>query len=77
VENGSYLRLRNLQIGYTFNLKGISRIRAYVQGTNLFTATKYSGLDPEILVNSNSAQGIDIGAYPIVSQYTFGLNIKF
>lgn len=77
VEDGSYLRLRNLQIGYTFKIKGISSFRAYVQGTNLFTATKYSGLDPEILVNSNSAQGIDIGAYPIVSQYTFGLNVKF
>ncbi len=77
VEDGSYLRLRNLQIGYTFKIKGISSFRAYVQGTNLFTATKYSGLDPEILVNSNSAQGIDLGAYPIVSQYTFGLNVKF
>ncbi len=77
VEDGSYLRLRNLQIGYTFKIKGISSVRAYLQGTNLFTATKYSGLDPEILVNSNSAQGIDLGAYPIVSQYTFGLNVRF
>jgi TonB-linked SusC/RagA family outer membrane protein len=77
VEDGSYLRLRNLQIGYTFKIKGISGLRAYIQGTNLFTATKYSGIDPEILVNSNSAQGIDTGAFPIVSQYTFGLNVKF
>jgi TonB-linked SusC/RagA family outer membrane protein len=77
VEDGSYLRLRNLQIGYTFKIKGISSFRAYIQGTNLFTATKYSGIDPEILVNSNSAQGIDTGAFPIVSQYTFGLNVKF
>jgi len=79
VEDGSYLRLRNLQIGYTFHMKGqkISNFRIYLQGTNLFTSTKYSGLDPEIVVNDDRAQGIDIGAYPVVSQFVFGANIKF
>jgi hypothetical protein len=79
VEDGSYFRLRNLQVGYTFKLKTqkISNLRVYVQGTNLFTATKYSGLDPEIIVNDDRAAGIDLGAYPIVSQYVFGVNVKF
>jgi TonB-dependent starch-binding outer membrane protein SusC len=79
VEDGSYFRLRNLQLGYTFSLKTqkISNLRVYIQGTNLFTATKYSGLDPEIIVNDDRASGIDIGAYPVVSQYVFGVNVKF
>lgn len=79
VENGSYLRLRNLQLGYTFKLKSqkISNLRVYVQGTNLFTATKYSGLDPEVIVNDDRAAGIDLGAFPVVSQYLFGVNVKF
>ena len=79
VEDGSYLRLRNLQLGYTFKLKTqkISNLRFYIQGTNLFTATKYSGLDPEIIVNDDRAQGIDLGAYPVVSQFVFGANVKF
>lgn len=79
VEDGSYLRLRNLQLGYTFKLKTqkISNFRVYVQGTNLFTITKYTGLDPEITVNDDRAQGIDIGAYPIVRQFILGANVKF
>jgi hypothetical protein len=79
VEDGSYLRLRNLQLGYTFKLKTqkINNLRVYVQGTNLFTATKYTGLDPEITVNDERAQGVDVGAYPVVSQFLFGANIRF
>ena len=79
VENGSYFRLRNLQVGYTFNLNSskISNLRVYLQGTNLFTITKYSGLDPEVIVNDERSQGVDVGAFPVVKQFLFGVNVKF
>lgn len=82
VENGSYIRLRNVQVGWTFNNPGvaklgISRLRLYVQGANLFTSTKYTGLDPEIGGGSNTAFGIDEGAYPVVKQFLVGLNVSF
>ena len=87
VENGSYLRLKNVQIGYTFPSKwlkttGISRLRVYVSGANLFTATKYSGVDPEIGVNNtasgNSKEfGVDEGVYFNPRTYIVGLNLTF
>jgi len=86
LEDGSYLRLKNLQFGYTIpNTKKIKiqSIRAYVAATNLLTFTKYSGLDPEMTVSTNSASegdranGIDWGTYPTAITYTFGLNITF
>jgi TonB-linked SusC/RagA family outer membrane protein len=86
LENGSYVRLKNLQIGYTItNTKKwfIENLRIYVAGTNLFTITEYSGLDPEMTVSTNSARegdranGIDWGTYPVGVSYTLGLNITF
>ena len=86
VENGSYLRLKNVQIGYTFPSKwlkttGISRLRVYVSGANLFTVTKYSGVDPEIGVNSTqsggSEFGVDEGVYFNPRTYIVGLNLTF
>jgi len=86
LENGSYTRLKNLQIGYTIpNTKKmkIQNIRVYLAGTNLLTLTKYSGLDPEMTVSSNSAaegdraNGIDWGTYPVAKSYTVGLNVTF
>lgn len=82
VENGSYLRLRNMQIGYTFNSKGIerlgvSRFRIYGQAANLFTITKYTGLDPEIGGGEANSFGVDEGAYPVVKQFIFGINLSF
>ena len=86
LEDGSYTRLKNLQIGYTIpNTKKIKiqMIRVYLAGTNLLTLTKYSGLDPEMTVSSNSsaegdrANGIDWGTYPVAVTYTFGLNVTF
>ncbi len=82
VENGSYLRLRNMQIGYSFNGEwtkklGISRFRAYVQGVNLFTITKYSGMDPEIGGGDANSFGVDEGAYPVVKQFLLGINLSF
>ncbi|HWZ04161.1 MAG TPA: hypothetical protein VNX40_11170, partial [Mucilaginibacter sp.] len=92
VEDGSFLKCRVLQIGYTFDptlLKtiGFSKLHLYLQGTNLFTITKYSGLDPELvpsLVNQGStstasaAFGIDYGAYPNNQrQFIIGANLTF
>ncbi len=83
VENGSFLKLRVLQLGYTFNptlLKnvGVNRLHIYVQGTNLFTITKYTGLDPELQsVNANGG-GIDFGNYPNNERkYILGVNLTF
>ena len=61
----------------------ISNIRVYISATNLFTITKYKGLDPEMYVSNNSlgegdrAVGIDWGTYPLARTYTFGVNINF
>lgn len=82
VEDASYFRMRNLQLGYTLPaaLTGkihISRVRVYVQATNLFTITKYDGLNPEIVSTDDRASSVDIGAYPTVRQYLFGANINF
>jgi len=81
VEDGSYLRLKNLQVGYTFpNLKGIDRLRVYVQGTNLFTITNYSGLDPEVNIQGDGSDanlGFDEGYYPTSQQFLFGVNLGF
>ena len=79
IENGSYLRLKNLQLGYTIpgrylGKTGIKSLRFYLQGVNLFTITKYSGLDPE-LGGGDRAFGIDAGNYPNAKQFIFGLNL--
>ncbi|MFN2440251.1 MAG: SusC/RagA family TonB-linked outer membrane protein, partial [Chitinophagaceae bacterium] len=77
LENASYLRLKNLTIGYNLPSKLLSRIRMdrlriYGQAANLFTATKYDGLDPEIIGGQDNF-GIDAGAYPTVKQFLLGL----
>jgi TonB-dependent starch-binding outer membrane protein SusC len=86
VEKGSYLRAKNLTLGYTFgglSKTGISRLRAYIQAANLFTVTKYSGVDPEISVNATNGQnsatdfGIDEGSYANPRQYLLGLQVTF
>ncbi len=86
LESASYLRLKNLQIGYTIpgmNKIGIERLRVYLAGTNLFTFTKFTGMDPEMTVSANStsegdrASGIDWGTYPIAKTYTIGVNLTF
>ena len=84
VEDGSYLRMKNLQIGYslpaalTTRLK-IDHLRVYVQATNLFTITKYSGLDPEIRMtqaNADRGMGIDEGVYPTSQIFMVGINLN-
>ncbi|MDQ0110181.1 TonB-linked SusC/RagA family outer membrane protein [Chitinophaga terrae (ex Kim and Jung 2007)] len=81
VENGSYLRLKNIQVGYTlpsYLLKrvGVEKFRVYVQAANLFTITKYTGIDPEVAGNTQSF-GLDEGAYPNQRQYLIGVNVGF
>ncbi len=81
IEDGSFLRLKNLQLGYTFSkIKGFSKIRAYVSAQNLFTLTKYTGVEPEVSHSSNETM-LDYGFggwnYPVQRVYTIGVNITF
>jgi len=78
VEDGSYLRLKVLQLGYTLpamltKKALISNLRFYVQGENLFTITKYTGLDPEV----GTRNGFDGGTYPQPRTLTLGVNVAF
>lgn len=88
LEDASYLRLKNLTVGYTLpksisSKVGMKNIRAYFTASNVFTLTKYTGLDPEVNTNSNRSMGgsnfptpgVDNNAYPIARTYTIGLNI--
>jgi len=84
VENGSYLKLKNLTIGYTLpealsKRFSLSRLRIYFSTQNLFVITKYRGLDPEIGIQFGNAtqNGVDNGTYPPSRSYTFGLGITF
>ncbi|MCB4808185.1 TonB-dependent receptor [Tamlana sp. 62-3] len=91
VEDGSYVRLKNLAIGYTFDSSiieklGMERLRLSVSGQNLLTFTDYSGLDPEVNyfgsagnnnTSSNTVKGFDFGNYPTVRSFTFSLSAKF
>ncbi|MFT7588198.1 MAG: TonB-linked SusC/RagA family outer membrane protein, partial [Limisphaerales bacterium] len=81
IEDGSYLRVKNLQIGYTIPSSitqkvKLRQVRLYVAAQNLFTFTKYSGLDPEIGTRGSLEIGIDRGFYPQARTYMAGLNIK-
>ncbi len=76
IEDGSYLRLKNLQIGYSLPQRwiskiGMSRLRIYLSGSNLFTVTRYTGYDPEV------GGGVDYGNYPQSRTFMLGLNINF
>ena len=80
VQDGSYLRLKNITLGYTLprmltNKIGISRLRFYARAENLFTWTKYWGFDPEI-GSSITSLGVDYGVYPQARTYTLGFNIS-
>lgn len=79
VENGSFVKIKNVQLGYTFPKSMIknlfSSVRIYAQGRNLYTFTKYSGYDPEISGGILDT-GVDRGAYPQAKTYSVGLDIK-
>lgn len=84
VQDGSFFRMKNLQVGYNFKVdswfKGNMRsLRLYVGATNLFTITKYTGLDPEVSQTNStfSALGVDFGVYPVGRQFLFGLSAGF
>jgi len=72
VEDASYFRLKNIEIGYTLeSIIGLQNVRLYVSGQNVFTVTDYTGLDPE------STDYIDQGTYPSSRSFLFGMNVKF
>ena len=84
VEDGSYLKIKSIQIGYSFpknlsNRVGINNVRLYVQGQNLFTFTNYTGMDPESVNSSTSNKGVDFQGmlYPHSKAVNFGLDINF
>lgn len=85
VENGDYLKIKNVTIGYdfkkTFKSLPFTQLRLYATVQNLYTFTGYSGMDPEIGFGGESAgsyaQGIDLGYYPGSRNVLFGLNVKF
>ena len=81
IESGTYLRIRNLQIGYNFNSELLSKahlksLRIYVSGQNLKTFKNNSGFTPEI-GGSATQFGVDNGTYPVPAIYTAGLNLSF
>ena len=91
VEDGSYLRLKNVALGYTFSPDltdklNVGNVRLSVSAQNLLTFTDYSGLDPEVNyfgasgdnnTSSNTVQGFDFGNYPTIRSVSFNLNVKF
>lgn len=82
LQNGSYLRLKDLQIGYSFKRNvtdklGMTKLRLYFATQNLFTITSYKGMEPETSSASVSTLGIDYGNYPSARAYLFGLNVAF
>ena len=83
LEDASFLRLRNLQLGYTLPASFARKIamksaRIYLTATNLFTLTKYTGLNPEVSIGgSSTTPGVDSGSYPIARTYTLGINVTF
>lgn len=93
IEDGSFVRLRNIVVGYSFPSRLLDKInvkqaRIYLKGTNVFTLTEYSGYTPEIGTSRNEnnsearsdnvlSSGIDLGVYPITSVYSLGLNLTF
>jgi TonB-dependent starch-binding outer membrane protein SusC len=82
VEDGSYLRLQNVQLGYSLNENvteqlGIRKLRFYVSVNNAFTLTEYNGYDPSASTGDPIGGGIDQGFYPVPRVYTAGLNFKF
>jgi hypothetical protein len=80
IEDGSYVRLKNVQLGYTLNIPRTNGRTAqlYVNGVNLKTWTKYSGFDPEVSAfGSPDRPGVDQGSYPLSRLVTFGVNTTF
>jgi hypothetical protein len=84
VEDGSYLRLNTLSLGYTIPVEmtkkvKIQNLRLYVSASNVFILTKYTGFDPEVDSRRNTGltPGLDYSAYPKSRQLLFGINLTF
>ncbi|KAA6323629.1 TonB-dependent receptor SusC [termite gut metagenome] len=86
VENSDYLKLRNIELGYTLPLKKegrtinyIKAVRIFIGAQNLFTITSYKGFDPDISTNGGSAiaQGLDLNSYPTYRTFNFGAKVTF
>ena len=79
LENGSYLKMRTVNLGYNLPVAWayISNIRLYVSGENLFTITKYSGVDPEIPPRDGNITGVSTAIYPATKKYLMGINVTF
>jgi iron complex outermembrane receptor protein len=86
IEDGSYLRLQNLSVGYTFRWSGTGTVRVYASSDNLFLITGYSGYDPQVYSGSDanrdpdglgrSTPGIDYLSYPRARTFSFGVNFN-
>ncbi|MDT8887111.1 SusC/RagA family TonB-linked outer membrane protein [Aquirufa regiilacus] len=88
VEDGSYMRIKNIQLSYNvpasfLKIVKLNSVQVYVQGQNLFTFTKYKGLDPDVNLrtsgndNQDTHMGIDEGAFPVAKSYNVGLRVGF
>ena len=82
VEDGSYLRMKNIQLGYRLPVRAakkmkIESLRVYIAVNNLFTLTRYQGYDPDIGSSSVLSSGVDFGMYPQAKTYMAGLQIAF
>ena len=80
ISDGSYVRIKQLQLGYTFAKEtiskyGVNSLRAFISLDDYFTLTKYKGVDPEAGSSNNARQGIDRGLYPVAGKVMFGLSI--
>ena len=82
VEDGSFVRLQNVQVGYSFNAinttkLGVDKLRLYLSASNLFTLTKYKGYDPVASNGNPLGGGLDNGFYPPAKTFLLGLNVNF
>jgi hypothetical protein len=82
VEDASFLRIQNIQVGYTFDQStiakiGMEKVRVYLSANNVHTFTNYQGYDPSASSGSPIGAGIDKGFYPVAATYMLGLNLKF
>lgn len=82
VESGSYIRIRNVQVGYNLpkaftSAMSITKLRLYISAQNPWTSFKYKGFSPEIMNTDRVQMGVDQNIYPISAIYTFGMNLTF
>ncbi len=81
LEDGSYVRIKNINLGYTFNnpIRGLQSLNVFVNASNLFTFTNYSWYDPDVnsFASDPASRGVDMNAYPISRTFTFGLKTVF